>query len=85
MNVIISDVPKLLNKLSKRILGTQIVNNLRAAYPTIFIITEDIYTNVILPAMNDMVAFIKKVATLPVGEFYSLSLNNDIYIYTYIY
>jgi len=66
MNVIISDVPKLLNKLSKRILGTQIVNNLRAAYPTIFIITEDIYTNVILPAMNDMVAFIKKVTTLPV-------------------
>jgi len=66
LTVIISDVPEVFNKLSQRILDTQIVNKLRAAYPTLFIMTEDIYSNVILPVMNDMVAFVKKVTALPV-------------------
>jgi len=64
--VIITDVPELFNKLSQRILSTQIVNKLRAAYPTLFITTEDIFSNVIVPTMNDIVAFVKKVTTLPV-------------------
>merc|ERR1712142_867869 len=66
LTVNISDVPEVFNKLSQRVLDTQIVNKPRAAYPTLFIMTEDIYSNVILPVMNDIVAFVKKVTTLPV-------------------
>ena len=76
--IVITDMPELFNKLSQRILSTQIVNKLRAAYPTLFIITENIYSNVILPTMNDIVAFIKKVTSLPVGRFFSSKgLNNN--------
>merc|ERR1711962_422007 len=65
-NIVITDVPELFNKLSQRILSTQIVNKLRAAYPGLFIITEDIYSNVIVPTVNDIVAFVKKMTSLPI-------------------
>merc|ERR1711970_1355000 len=74
LNVIISDVPELFIKLSQRILDTQIVNNLRAAYPTVFIIIEDIHSNVIIPTMIDLVSLINKIAVLPVDfeEYWTL-------------
>merc|ERR1711970_1579181 len=74
LNVIVSDVPELFIRLSQRILDTQIVDNLRAAYPTVFIIIEDIYSNVIIPTMIDLVSLINKIAVLPVDfeEYWAL-------------
>ena len=67
--MIITDAPVLLNTLSKRILNTQIVNKLRAAFPVVFIVFEDIYSNVLLPTINDIVALLQRVVALPVGKF----------------
>ncbi|CAL4099044.1 unnamed protein product, partial [Meganyctiphanes norvegica] len=64
--VIISEVPAVFNKLSQRILDTQLVTKLRASYPTLFIIIDDIYSNVFLPTLNDIVEIVKKVTKLPV-------------------
>merc|ERR1711970_359556 len=66
LNVIISDVPELLTMLSQRILNTEIINKLRVDFPTIFIIIEDIYSNVLVPTMIDLSSLIKKIAALPV-------------------
>merc|ERR1711970_127008 len=66
LNVIISDVPELLTMLSQRILNTEIINKLRVDFPTIFIIIEDIYSNVLVPTMIDISSLIKKSAALPV-------------------
>merc|ERR1712121_186399 len=74
LNVIIRDVPELFIKLSQRILDTEIVNKLKAAYPTVFIIIEDIYSNVLVPTMIDLVSLINKIAELPVDfqEYWTL-------------
>merc|ERR1711970_323266 len=83
LNVIVSDVPELFIRLSQRILDTQIINNLRAAFPTVFIIIEDIYSNVIMPTMIDLVSVIKKIVALPVDfqEYWTI-IKTDVPVIT---
>jgi len=63
--IVINDVPELFINLIQRVLETQLVQDLRATYPAVFKMIEDLYSQIVIPTYNDILQFIQKVAALP--------------------
>merc|ERR1712142_1082190 len=67
-NILKVEVPALLNNFVERLPNTELLNNLKTLLPTLFVLAEDFYNVVVLPTIDDVVAFVDKLVAIPIAD-----------------
>ena len=67
------EVPVIVGQFMQRVLDSQLLKELKTLFPTLVEISEDLYTAVIIPSVEDVSALVGKIIALPIVGMYELN------------